>query len=165
MLESPSLNKGTWQRPVKAPSAGFTFELARDEDPPPADPRKRWVPHDPDSLELDVQLERTLPDGRVQDYRRDNDTCYQLTYEQVMDTRPGRQRKWQMDSGGIGPAAVRFEVKLLAGDKAISVRVIEAVLVFWAGDAGSHGEFSPWEDGWDGLDADEECGEDDYEDY
>ena len=139
-LDSSDIQKSEWEKHLNAlPAEQFTFTLRAPKD---------WgdgVAHDDESLCCSMHLSRTR-DGKVQVYAQDNDMASELTFEELMRSRPGNKRTWPMSWGGFGPGWFELEARLLPGNRQAQVRILRAGLSFWPGDDDDDDDpYSRWE--------------------
>ena len=139
-LDSGDIQKSEWEKPLTAsPAEQFTFTLRAPRD---------WgdgKAHDDEALCCSMHLSRRREDGKVQFYAEDNDMSSQLTFEELMESRPGKKRTWPMSWGGFGPGWFDFEVCLLPGNRQVQVRILRAGLSCWMGDDDDDDDYSRWE--------------------
>ena len=156
-LDSGDIQKSEWGKPLTAlPAEQYTFTLRAPRD------WRDGVAHDDESLCCSMHLSRTREDGKVQFYAEDNDMASDLTFEELMRSRPGNKRTWPMTWGGFGPGWFELEARLLPGNRQAQVRIVRAGLSCWPGDDDDEDDgYSRWEKP---LDFGEED-DDEFDDY
>ena len=157
-LDRSNVKKSEWKKPISAlPAEKFTFMIAA-----PKIPHDQWKRGDPcyddESLSISIHLSR-IKNGYSQSYGMDNDMASDVTFDDMMRSRPGKKRKWKMSWSGFGPGWVDYDVELMKGDKQMKITIVRAGLSFWPYDdddneygidrweRGYNSETGEWEEG------------------